>query len=69
MTSPRKFAEKIALIQQKQAEGDVAFKTIICEVGEAKQVKQKSQTKRHDVKLIILLRFSELIVFPPRTVD
>jgi hypothetical protein len=41
MTSPRKFAEKIALIQQKQAEGDAAFKTIICEVGEAKQVKNR----------------------------
>ena len=39
MSSPRKFADKIALIQQKQAEGDVAFRTIICEVGEAKQVR------------------------------
>ena len=38
MSSPRKFADKIALMQQKQAEGDVAFNTIICEVGEAKQV-------------------------------
>jgi hypothetical protein len=37
MTSPRKFAEKIALIQQKQAEGDAAFNTIIYEVEAAKQ--------------------------------
>jgi len=40
MTSPRKFAEKIALIQQKQAEGDAAFNTIIYEVEAAKQVRQ-----------------------------
>jgi hypothetical protein len=38
MSSPRKFAEKIALIQQKQAEGDAAFNTIIYEVEAAKQV-------------------------------
>ncbi|CAF0880250.1 unnamed protein product [Rotaria sp. Silwood1] len=37
MSSPRKFAEKIALIQQKQAEGDAAFNTIIYEVEAAKQ--------------------------------
>ena len=35
---PRKFSEKIALIQQKQAEGDAAFNTIINEVEAAKQV-------------------------------
>lgn len=40
MTSPRKFAEKIALIQQKQAEGDAAFQTIIYEVEAAKQVRR-----------------------------
>ncbi|CAF0935930.1 unnamed protein product [Adineta ricciae] len=34
---PRKFSEKIALIQQKQAEGDAAFNTIINEVEAAKQ--------------------------------
>ena len=38
MSSPRKFAEKIALLQQKQAEGDAAFQTIIYEVEAAKQV-------------------------------
>lgn len=38
MTSPRKFAEKIALMQQKQAEGDAAFQTIIYEVEAAKKV-------------------------------
>lgn len=38
MSSPRKFAEKIALIQQKQAEGDAAFNRIINEVEVAKQV-------------------------------
>ena len=41
MSNPRKFAEKIALIQQKQAEGDAAFNTIIYEVEAAKQVKTK----------------------------
>lgn len=41
MSSPRKFAEKIALIQQKQAEGDAAFNTIIYEVEAAKQVYDK----------------------------
>lgn len=40
MSSPRKFAEKIALLQQKQAEGDAAFNTILCEVEEAKQVRR-----------------------------
>ncbi len=43
MTSPRKFAEKIALIQQKQAEGDAAFNTIIYEVEAAKQVCEKNK--------------------------
>jgi hypothetical protein len=38
MSSPRKFSEKIALIQQKQAEDDAAFNTIIYEVEAAKQV-------------------------------
>jgi len=45
MTSPRKFAEKIALIQQKQAEGDAAFNTIIYEVEAAKQVCEKQFNK------------------------
>ena len=39
MTSPRKFAEKIALLQQKQAQDDAAFTTILNEVEAAKQVK------------------------------
>ena len=38
MSSPRKFAEKIALLQQKQAEDDAAFNTILYEVEAAKQV-------------------------------
>lgn len=38
MTSPRKFAEKIALLQQKQAQDDAAFNTILNEVEAAKQV-------------------------------
>ncbi|CAF1204810.1 unnamed protein product [Adineta steineri] len=47
MTSPRKFAEKIALIQQKQAEDDAAFNTIITEVEAAKQrADGVSSTKR-----------------------
>ncbi|CAF0765971.1 unnamed protein product [Didymodactylos carnosus] len=37
MTNPRKFAEKIALMQQKAAEGDAAFSKIIYEVEAAKQ--------------------------------
>ena len=45
MSSPRKFAEKIALLQQKQAEGDAAFNTILCEVEAAKQVRTKRKTK------------------------
>jgi hypothetical protein len=40
MSSPRKFAEKIALLQQKQAEGDAAFNTILYEVEAAKQVRE-----------------------------
>ncbi len=48
MSSPRKFAEKIALIQQKQAEDDAAFNTIIYEVEAAKQVwKIKMKEKQH----------------------
>ena len=43
MSSPRKFAEKIALIQQKQAEGDAAFNTIIFEVEAAKKVRKKEK--------------------------
>jgi hypothetical protein len=38
MSSPRKFSEKIAQIQQKQAEGDAAFRTILYEVKAVKQV-------------------------------
>ncbi|CAF2072433.1 unnamed protein product [Rotaria magnacalcarata] len=44
MSSPRKFAEKIALIQQKQAEGDAAFKTIINEVEAAKNGADRAST-------------------------
>ena len=43
MSSPRKFAEKIALIQQKQAEGDAAFNTIIFEVEAAKKVRKRER--------------------------
>ncbi|CAF0778170.1 unnamed protein product [Didymodactylos carnosus] len=42
MTSPRKFAEKIALMQQKAAEGDAAFSKIIFEVEAAKQHVERS---------------------------
>ena len=38
MSNPRKFSDKIARIQQKQAEDNVAFNTIIYEVEAAKQV-------------------------------
>lgn len=39
MTStPRKFSEKIALQQQKQAEGTAAYEQIIREVGAATRV-------------------------------
>ncbi len=49
MSSPRKFAEKIALIQQKQAEGDAAFNTILNEVEAAKQVWKIKMKKKNNI--------------------
>ncbi|CAF0742952.1 unnamed protein product [Adineta steineri] len=54
MSSPRKFAEKIALIQQKQAEGDAAFNTIIYEVEAAKQRADRVSTGK--IKLDVPIR-------------
>jgi hypothetical protein len=47
MTSPRKFAEKIALLQQKQAESDAAFNTILYEVEAAKQKTDRVSSTKH----------------------
>jgi hypothetical protein len=57
MSSPRKFAEKIALLQQKQAEGDAAFNTILYEVEAAKQVRLSS-TKGDARKTLSFVCFS-----------
>jgi hypothetical protein len=46
MSSPRKFAEKIALLQQKQAEGDAAFNTILYEVEAAKQKADRTSSTK-----------------------
>jgi hypothetical protein len=53
MSSPRKFAEKIALIQQKQAEGDAAFNTIIYEVEAAKQVCENNEMNKDQLYFYI----------------
>jgi hypothetical protein len=65
MTSPRKFAEKIALIQQKQAEGDAAFNTILYEVEAAKQVYKKNNLI---IKLFLIFN-REPIVFHQQRVN
>lgn len=54
MSSPRKFAEKIALLQQKQAEGDAAFNNILDEVEAAKQVRL-SLTKPNTSKMLFFV--------------
>ncbi len=40
MANPRKFSEKIALHNQKQAEGNAAFEAIMREVTETTKVRQ-----------------------------
>ena len=60
MSSPRKFAEKIALLQQKQAEGDAAFNTILYEVEAAKNVRQSDDEKQKKNKLFLIEKWSRI---------
>ncbi|CAF1055151.1 unnamed protein product [Adineta ricciae] len=58
MSSPRKFAEKIALLQQKQAEDDAAFNTILYEVEAAKQKADRGSSTK--TKLDVPMRKYEI---------
>ncbi len=66
MTSPRKFAEKIALLQQKQAESDAAFNTILYEVEAAKQVGQRN--KKYQRKTNFFL-YRKLIAYHQQNIN
>lgn len=61
MSSPRKFSEKIALLQQKQAEGDAAFNTILTEVEAAKQVETKNSLQKKTIFFFCLENPTKII--------
>lgn len=46
MTSPRKFAEKIALHNQKQAEGTAEFEQVMRDVHKATKVRSRVRSRR-----------------------
>lgn len=50
-TSPRKFSEKIALHQQKQAEGNAAFNEIMNDVSYFTKVSQYQPRFSQDMNL------------------
>ncbi|XP_047367283.1 uncharacterized protein LOC124956010 isoform X4 [Vespa velutina] len=56
MANPRKFSEKIALLNQKEAQETAAFEAIMREVSDVTSRVRKSQSRRQAARWVRVLR-------------
>lgn len=63
MANPRKFSEKIALLNQKEAEGNAEFERIMREVSEVSS-KVRVQSLDLSAQKVVPIRREEKKIFP-----